>query len=142
MAHRQLIAELFPARELDELSGLARIEITGNRGRLFAFDALVIELIARALKNEELVPKRSSARPTSLDRKRSGESRKSFSARETLAGRKRRACFSPESPGAPAHNHRPAAIRFKPSITSSSAVLDLRRLSSDRGTVLCASTCL
>ena len=54
--HRQLVAELLLTRELDELRRLACVEVARDPRGLFAFDALVIELIARALEDEELVP--------------------------------------------------------------------------------------
>ena len=84
---RQIIAKLFFARELDQLRGLSGIEITRDPRRLFALDAELIQLIASALKDEELMAElleflfelRSMA-------KGSGDLSQSFSAKSPSAG--------------------------------------------------------
>ena len=53
MTRRHIIAELFLARKFDQLSGLPGIEICGDPRWLFAFDAALVKLIARALENEK-----------------------------------------------------------------------------------------
>ena len=50
---RQILANFFAPRELDQLFRFAGIEIARDPLRLFSFDAELIKLIARALKNEQ-----------------------------------------------------------------------------------------
>ena len=84
---RQVVAEFFSSRKLDQFRGLSGIEITRDPRRLFAFDAELVELIASALKDEELMPEllqffsklRSMA-------KGSGDLSQSFSAKSPSAG--------------------------------------------------------
>ena len=85
---RQVVANFFAARKLDQLRRFPGIEITRDPRGLLAFDALLVELIAGALKNEEPMAELFEFRfEFWLDRKRSGESSQSFSAKRPSVGK-------------------------------------------------------
>ena len=44
---------MFLAGELNQVGGLAGVEVGGDPGGLFAFDAALVKLVAGALKNEK-----------------------------------------------------------------------------------------
>ena len=68
---RQRIATFLSAGKFDQLGWFAEIEITRDPGGLLPFDALLVELIAGALKNEELMTEPLEiAAKFFLDRKR------------------------------------------------------------------------
>src|SRR5205823_6831853 len=48
---RDVVAKLFLAGELDQISRFSGVEILRDPARLFAFDAALIQLVAGALKN-------------------------------------------------------------------------------------------
>src|ERR1041385_5082161 len=54
---RQIVSNFLASRKLDQLPGLARVEITRNPFRLLSFYALLVKLITGALKNEESMSK-------------------------------------------------------------------------------------
>src|SRR5204863_9454971 len=54
---RDVIPELFLAGELDQLGWFTGVEVRGDPGRLFAFDAALVKLVAGALENEKAMAK-------------------------------------------------------------------------------------
>src|SRR5205807_1767601 len=80
-----VVAELFLAGELDQLGGFTGVEVGGDPGRLFAFDAALVKLVARALENEKAMAELLEILSKFfVDRKRIGRKEKILFSEETL----------------------------------------------------------
>ena len=84
---RNVVAELFLAGELDQLGGFTGVEVRGDPGGLFAFDALLVKLVARALENEKAMAELLEfLSKFFVDRKRIGRKEKILFSEKALLG--------------------------------------------------------
>ena len=84
---RDIVAELLLAGELDQLSRLSGIEILRDPGRLFAFDAALVKLVAGALENVKAMAELLEfLGEFFVDRKRIGREKKILFGEEALFG--------------------------------------------------------
>ncbi len=84
---RQIVAELFLAGELNQIGGLPGVEVFGDPGRLFAFDAALVKLVAGALENEEpMTELLEFFRERGIDRERIGREEEILFGEKALFG--------------------------------------------------------
>ena len=82
---RDIVAKLFLARKLDQRSRLPGVKISRDPGGLFAFDASLIEFVARTLENEQpMTELLDFLRECVLDWKRIGRKEKILLSEETF----------------------------------------------------------